>query len=153
MQYYRALRFITNVHRFVFIQFRSLGVTDDSDSLLRREGLVEQGSTVRRRQACAASTPCMTNTNSFVKPRTEELVSSKGAPAHALAGRSSRDPYVLDHTASHSPQHKLGRTSRAGNLAGEKGKKPFLFSRFLFRGFPNSELKTCHNNNYSQQFG
>ncbi len=95
MQYYRALRFITNVLRFVFIQFQSLGVTDDSDSLLRGEGLVEQGSTVRRRQACAASTACLTNTNSFVKPRTEELVSSKGAPAHALAGRSSRDPYVL----------------------------------------------------------
>ena len=92
MQYYRALRFITNALRFVFIQFRSLGVTDDSDSLLRREGLVEQGSTVRRLQACAASTACLTNTNSFVKPRTEELVSSKGAPAHALAGRSSRDP-------------------------------------------------------------
>ena len=89
MQYYRALRFITNALRFVFIQFRSLGVTDDSDSLLRRERLVEQGS-----KAAGSQTACLTNTNSFVKPRTEESVSSIGAPAHALAGRV-RETHIM----------------------------------------------------------
>ncbi len=95
MQYYRPLRSITNALRFVFIQFRSLGVTYDSDSLLRRERLVEQEGS----KAAGSQTACMTNTNSFVKPLTEKLVSSKGAPAHALAGRSSLDPYVLGHTS------------------------------------------------------
>ena len=88
MQYYRALRFITNVLRFVFIQFRSLGVTDDSDSLLRRERLVEQGS-----KAAGSQTACLTNTNSFVKPRTEELVSSKGAP-HMLWREEVRETHM-----------------------------------------------------------
>ncbi len=82
MQYNSPLGLITNAVCFVFIQFRSLGATDDSDSLLCHD---------QRRQA-VRSFHCLLDTYQFLcqNPNWGISILQRGPRTHALAGKNSR---------------------------------------------------------------